>query len=79
MLVLFFLYPDDSSVDDEISHPNITYVRGCAALDRSRGDVLGCVQTNIEAPDGNIYPGTQCFCEGFLCNSGLNSRFEGRD
>ena len=41
--------------------------------------MLGCVQTNIEAPDGNIYPGTQCFCEGFLCNSGLNSRFEGMD
>ena len=49
--------------DDEAAP--LRYNRRCA---RNLSHQEGCIEANIQTPDGNTYPGRVCFCDTDDCN-----------
>ena len=50
-------------LDDEAAP--LRYNRRCA---RNLSHQEGCIEANIQTPDGNTYPGRVCFCDTDDCN-----------
>ena len=57
-LKMFTLFLDDESAP-------LRYNRRCA---RNLAHQEGCIEANIQTPDGNTYPGRVCFCDTDDCN-----------
>ena len=55
---MFTLFLDDESAP-------LRYNRRCA---RNLAHQEGCIEANIQTPDGNTYPGRVCFCDTDDCN-----------